>query len=176
MNKFYKHLNTYKHVYFVGVFLLFVSTLVGLNTDNNLSLEGKKIFFGDELSAEAVFVIDEKTGEVLYEKNSSQHFEIASITKLMTALVSMEELLGESIYIDRQSFYSVGDTGLLINEKWKTEDLVSFMLVNSSNDAAEALAKTYPRGREKFIERMNDRARELSLEMIFKNPTKFDLI
>lgn len=46
-----------------------------------------------------------------------------------------------------------------------------FMMSNSSNDAAEAIARAYPRGRDAFIERMNDRARELGLALSYDNPT-----
>jgi D-alanyl-D-alanine carboxypeptidase len=171
MNKVWSHFNKYKNVYFIGVSVLTLSFLAGHSNKEVSSEADFGIFSEQELSAEAAIVIDDKTGDILYSKNSEEQFEIASITKLMTGLIAMEEMSDQYVYIDWNSFKSIGDTGLLINEKWRAEDLVSFMLVNSSNDAAEAIASTYHRGRERFIERMNDKARELSLGLVFKNPT-----
>lgn len=134
-------------------------------------LVGEDIFDMNQVSSQAFLVLDDSSGNVLFEKNSRTPFEIASVVKIMTAIIAMEELRGKTILIDRESYRSVGDTGLLINEKWVLENLVMFMMSNSSNDAAEAIAKSYPRGRSAFIERMNDRARELGLALTYDNPT-----
>jgi len=162
----------YKKAFFVASVLV-VIILIGNKKEVELSpISSVSIFDEYDFSAKAIFIIDEMNDEILFEKDSDRSLEIASITKLMTALIAIEEMPKKSITIDPESFFSEGDTGLLINERWEIEDLVTFMLTNSSNDAAEAIAKSYPRGRLKFIERMNDRARELGLmTMIYNNPT-----
>jgi D-alanyl-D-alanine carboxypeptidase (penicillin-binding protein 5/6) len=156
----------------VGFFLFLVVLFLNLPAKVPSTTSGSAIENKLNLHAAAAYVLDENSGDILYSKNETEVYEIASITKLMTALVALEEMSGETVIIDRDSYISVGDTGLLIDEKWQLENLVAFMLVNSSNDAAEAIAKSYPRGREKFIERMNDRAKELGFNsLVFKNPT-----
>jgi D-alanyl-D-alanine endopeptidase (penicillin-binding protein 7) len=149
-----KQASTRKEVLLVAGFFLFLAILIvniSPRTPVATTLENPEADLG--LSAAAAYVLDEHSGDILYSKNEKEVFEIASITKLMTALVALEEMPGKTIVIDRDSYVAVGDTGLLIDEKWQLENLVSFMLVNSSNDAAEAIAKSYPRGRKKFMSR-----------------------
>lgn len=173
MQQLLSNIKQYRRATFIVLFAVFL--IVSYQSFQNKpapAAEPVAIFSEYDFSAKAVYILDKKTGEVIHSENSSEVFEIASITKVMTALVALEEYAGETIKITDSAFESFGDTGLLRDESWKTEDLVAFMLVNSSNDAAEALAIHYPRGREKFIERMNDRARELGLETLqFQNPT-----
>jgi D-alanyl-D-alanine carboxypeptidase len=167
----WEKIKNHKDVFLViGVFI-FIASIKPVFSEFSFKEESAGLSL-ENLSAKAVFVLDKNKDAILHEENSDQVFEIASITKIMTALIAMEEIPNKGIVIDRDSYLTVGDTGLLIDEKWPLENLVTFMLTNSSNDAAEALAKNHPRGREKFIERMNDRARELGLESLhFLNPT-----
>lgn len=162
-----------KKVIIVIVFLVFL--IVSHHSFQNRqvhNLVSEDIFSEYDFSAQAIYIFDEREEIEIYSKNKEAIIEIASITKVMTALLAMEEFKNETISISDSAFSAFGDTGLLREEKWPTEKLVTFMLVNSSNDAAEAIAEHYPRGRNKFIERMNDRARELGLMTLqFKNPT-----
>jgi D-alanyl-D-alanine carboxypeptidase/poly-gamma-glutamate capsule biosynthesis protein CapA/YwtB (metallophosphatase superfamily) len=109
------------------------------------------------------FVGDLRSSKSLTEKNGDAIFPIASITKLMTALVSVEN-------IDQTSYATVTSSaiktygtegGLSADEKIKVGDLLYPLFFESSNDAAEALAEKT--GREKFIEIMNFRARGLGM-------------
>lgn len=174
MKKILNLLENNREVFFVSFVLLFL-ILISYQADLDKNYIPEKIEIQDTLalSSKAVYIFDENNKEIIYSENAEEVFEIASITKLMTAIIAMEDIDPESnVTIDKESYLTEGDTGLLIDEVWKKEDLVAFMLANSSNDAAEALAKSYPRGRDKFVERMNDKARELGLlTLVFNNPT-----
>lgn len=168
-------ISQFKSVLFVGITLLgiiFVFEHSPANIFTPVKNSALHIFDDYTFSAKSVFILDDTTGEVLYGENSDEAFEFASITKLMTALVALEYSPDQIITIDEESYATEGNTGLLVGERWQKIDLVVYMLTNSSNDAAEALARSYPRGREKFIERMNDTAREFGFGTLqFQNPT-----
>lgn len=105
----------------------------------------------------SILVYDNTTKTPIIEQNKEAIRPMASITKLMTAIVSLETYnLNDKIKLGRRAYATV-------------EDLLKQLLVRSSNVSAEILAKNHPQGRDKFIERMNQRARELGL--IY---TKFD--
>jgi len=116
-----------------------------------------------KVNAEAYFVGDLDTGEIILQKNPDRRFPIASVSKLMTATVSEESQNQEEITkISTKSLSTYGENGNLhINEKIKIGDLIYPLLLESSNDAAEALAEYS--GREIFIEKMNEKANELGL-------------
>ncbi len=171
MKKILNNLKNHKKVFGVAAVFLVLFFVMEAKPKTFVTLEESNIFSEYSFEAESVLIIDQTTGKKIYQKNSGEVFEIASITKVMTALIAMEEMTGSNIAIDPESYFTVGDTGLLIDEEWNLENLVSFMLVNSSNDAAEAIAKSYYRGRNRFVERMNDRSTELGLELVFNNPT-----
>jgi len=116
------------------------------------------------VSAEAYLVGDLDTGEIILEKNSTTKFSIASVSKLMTALVSKEiQDQNESIKITRQALATEGENGnLRLNENVKVGDILYPLLLESSNDAAEAIA--IHGERETFIQKMNAVAKDLGLE------------
>jgi D-alanyl-D-alanine carboxypeptidase len=136
-----------------------------------------------EVRARAAYVLDVKTGEVLYEKNAEEVLPIASITKLMTSLLSYE-LLEETATgeIDERSLRQSGETGLRAGDRLTVKDLSSLSLISSSNDAAFALAASVGRllgeadPAAQFVAGMNIRAEEIGLAtMEFKNPTGLDV-
>jgi len=91
---------------------------------------------------------------------------IASITKIMTALVALDNLkLEDVITISKRGLEEEGDNGLLLGERWQANDLIKFMLLVSSNDAAYALSEAVP----DFINKMNLKALELGF-----TKTRFD--
>lgn len=108
----------------------------------------------------------------LVEFNANNHWPIASITKLMTAMVVYENMnLEKDITFTSSSASVEGVTGdFKVGETFKTSDLISAMLIFSSNRAAEALAQDF--GRDKFIDLMNKKAKELSMmDTNFYDPT-----
>ena len=140
-------------------------------------------FDGLSLRAEAAFVVDVNTGEVLYEKNPDLQLPIASITKLMTALVAYEIVAQETnVSIPTLAIEQDGDSGLREGELFSFSALTDLTLVSSSNDGAFAIAaaagafldETAPA--ESFVEAMNIRADELGLtKTYFRNPTGLDI-
>ena len=110
---------------------------------------------GPKVSAKAFLVGDLNTGEVVLSKNQDQKFPIASVSKLMTALV-VKEIANpsENTQISKKALATHGTNGgLRLGEKIKILDLLYPLLLESSNDAAEALALHF--GRDNFISIFN---------------------
>ena len=107
------------------------------------------------------------SGDVLYERNADRRVPIASITKLMTALLTLEESSPERIVTVRGPAPSVGEStfNLRIGERLRVRDLLTAALVQSANDAAYALATYVGHGKvQTFVRLMNQRAEQLGLE------------
>lgn len=116
------------------------------------------------LSAEAAIVIDTKSAAILYEKNADAQLLPASTTKIMTALVALEHYQLSDIITVEQASSSIGQSmNLVRGETISVESLLYGLLVNSGNDAAFALAQSYPGGYNAFVDKMNQKARELHL-------------
>jgi D-alanyl-D-alanine endopeptidase (penicillin-binding protein 7) len=128
------------------------------------------------LNSSAVLVVDQVTGQVLLEKNPDVALPIASITKVMTALVVMDaELpLHELITItkDDTKLQKYSRSRLTVGSKFTRAELLHLALMSSDNRAAHALGRTYPEGLAAFVAAMNDKADELSMtQSKFVEPT-----
>ncbi len=111
-----------------------------------------------KVSAKAYAVVDFDRGAILIEKNSEQLMPIASITKIVTAVVA-KKLLRENdvVTINQRELNTYGNEGWLrLGERMKVSELFYPLLMVSSNDAAEVLAQSYSGGRKNFIREMND--------------------
>lgn len=128
------------------------------------------------LSAQGVYVIDLDSGVPLYEKNPDARLLPASTTKIITALVALDVYnLFEVIKIPKGVRVEGQKIGLYEGEEMDVYNLLRALLIYSANDSAEALARAYPLGREAFINLMNIKAMELSMNNThFYNPTGFD--
>ena len=135
------------------------------------------------LTARSAYVWDNNTQKALFKKEESTQLPLASITKLMTALVA-HEILDESdtIRIDELSIKQDGFSGLQEGEVFDRLTLTDLVLMSSSNDGAFALAAAAGNallpnsGASSFVTAMNVRAEEIGLlETYFKNPTGLDL-
>jgi D-alanyl-D-alanine endopeptidase (penicillin-binding protein 7) len=126
--------------------------------------------------SEAALVVDDRDGQVLYERNMHLKRPIASLTKLMTAMVTLDAGLPEDEVItitraDRDRLRGSGSK-LVFGTKLTRRDLIKIALAGSENRAAMALARTYPGGTAHFVETMNDKAKRLGLsETAFRDPT-----
>jgi len=128
------------------------------------------------LQSSAVLVLDQATGAVLFEKNPNAVLPIASITKLMTAMVALDAKpdLKESLAIGDEDVDLVKGTRsrLKVGTHLEREEMLRLALMSSENRAASALSRHYPGGREAFIAAMNQKARALGLvDTRFQDPT-----
>jgi len=119
-----------------------------------------------DLRAAAAIIYNPHTNEVLWEENSQDQRSIASITKVMTATVFLEDNpdLTQPVTILRSDVYAASTTKLILNDKVTTDDLLHLLLIASDNAAARALARVSPQGSDGFIQRMNEKAIELGLQ------------
>ena len=123
------------------------------------------------VQAEAALLMEKETGQVLYAKNEHQAMEPASVTKVMTLLLVMEAIDSGTLSYDDTvtvSAYaaSMGGSRIFLSEgeSITVEDLLKGVCVSSGNDAAVALAEKTAGVTELFVERMNNRARELGMQ------------
>lgn len=123
--------------------------------------------------AETAIVIDAKTGQVLYDKNMNDQREPASTTKVITALLALENLdLNKTVTIDAETPFTEGSRiYLLEGENIRVEQLMYALLLESANDAAVALGKEIAGSVPAFADMMNQRAEELGAKNThFVNP------
>ena len=119
------------------------------------------------LAKSAILLYSNQKDNILFQKDTNQILPIASLTKLMTAIIALENYNPEEIIkVSAQSVKVNGDKGgLIANEELTVKDLLYIMLIESSNDAAMALASDNPRmSYNEFITLMNSKAKELGLE------------
>lgn len=127
-----------------------------------------------ELSAASAILVDGESGRVLFEKNSRQRRAIASITKLMTALVAVEtgKSLDEEVEI-KPEWTGIEGSSIYLRpgERISLETLLYGLLLQSGNDAAVAIAGLCSGDTDAFVEQMNVKAGELGMEgTCFANP------
>ncbi len=128
-------------------------------------------------TAKSSIVMDLDSGRVLYENNADEERLIASITKIMTCIIAIEQgdldseveagdeilkMYGTSIYLE-------------LNEKMKLIDLLYGLMLRSGNDASVVIAKVVAGTEEKFVEMMNEKAKEIGMtNTTFSNPHGLD--
>jgi D-alanyl-D-alanine endopeptidase (penicillin-binding protein 7) len=119
-----------------------------------------------DVRAAAAIIFDPATGQILYEENSQDKRSIASITKVMTALVYMEDNpdLTSEVTVERSDVYAASTTYLKAKDQITAGELLHLLLIASDNGAARALARTSHGGTASFVERMNEKAIELGLQ------------
>jgi len=131
------------------------------------------------LRSASVLVQDAASGETLYAKNPGAVVPIASITKLMTAIVVLDANLDlqQRVVVSGDDYDQLKGTHsrLRAGTALTRNEMLLLALMSSENRAAAALARTYPGGTEVFVERMNAKARELGMQDTrFVDPTGLD--
>ncbi|HPZ06006.1 MAG TPA: serine hydrolase, partial [Clostridiales bacterium] len=127
------------------------------------------------LEAEAYILVDAHTGDVLCEKDSRKTLYPASTTKIMTAILAIEQGNLDEIMTASQSAidaigYNGSNIGIIPGEKIPLESLLQAMLISSANEAANIIAENICDSTEEFFELMNRRAKELgAVETHFSN-------
>ena len=130
-----------------------------------------------EIGCKAAYVADPVTGKVFYEKNAHEKMYPASTTKILTALVVMENCnLNETAVVSQHALDLIpsqeySDAGLVAGEELKIRDLLYALLIPSANEAANVLAEHVSGSIEAFAQLCNNRAKELGCENLhFVNP------
>ena len=158
-------------------FVLFLGVLVCFG---GLTAPTKAVFaLEPDFEGKAICLMEYDSNQILFEKNADAHLPIASIVKLMTILITMEQIEdgklnaddmivvsknaagmgGSQVFIDAGSSYAVGD-------------MLKSVIVSSANDASVALAEVIAGTEENFVKIMNERAKELKLDnTVFANST-----
>lgn len=116
-----------------------------------------------DISAQAAIIMDDDSQTVLFSKNPTLRFSMASTTKVMTALVGLEFYSPDSELIVQSDNVPGAVAGFKRGEKFRFEDVLYAMLLPSGNDAALTIAQNYPGGVDAFVQRMNEKAAEYHL-------------
>lgn len=124
-------------------------------------------------------LVDYNTGSILCEKNSNERYEIASMVKLMTTLLTMEEIEKGNYTLDTKfavSEYAASMEGseafLEPNKEYTVNDLLKSVIVASANDSSVVLAENIAGSEQAFVKRMNDKAKSLGMEdTLYANAT-----
>jgi D-alanyl-D-alanine carboxypeptidase (penicillin-binding protein 5/6) len=151
--------------------LAFLIPITFVNAEDSLNLE-----------SESAILIDYASGKVLYEKNADAKLPMASMTKIMSMLLIMENIDNGNLNYNDKVVISKNASGmggsqvfLQEGEEYKLEDLLKCIAVSSANDAVVAMAEKISGSVEAFVELMNKKAKDLGLENTnFANPHGLD--
>ncbi|AOK47729.1 MULTISPECIES: serine hydrolase [Burkholderia] len=120
------------------------------------------------LRSRAAYVVDERTGAVLIEKNANRVVPIASITKLMTSMVALDTRAPMSrplrVSAQDRDYEKFTGSRLKVGSVLSRRDMLHIALMSSENRAAAALSRDYPGGRPAFVAAMNRKARTLGMK------------
>ena len=133
-------------------------------------------------NAKSAILIEASTGEVLFEKNADERLVPASMTKMMSMLVIIEAIENGDLKWNQEiqvseNASSMGGSQILLEtgEKMSVRDLFKGVAIASGNDAVVALAEAVAGTEDAFVQKMNDKAKELGLKNTnFKNPHGLD--
>jgi len=169
--------NNTKKILSFTLILIFSILLLPINIANAKDLEENVKSDGTNIEAKSALLMEPVTGKVLYEKNADEKFAPASVTKIMTMLITMEAIDSDKIKLDDKVTCSEnakkmgGSTMLLDTGEIRTvEELLKGVAIASGNDAAVALAEYLGGTETDFVTMMNKRAQELGMSnTTFKN-------
>ena len=137
---------------------------------------------GLQLECRAAILMEPETGRVLYEKAPDERMPIASITKLMTLLLTFEAIRGGKLTLDTpvpvsEHAYHMGGSQIWLEpgEQFTLDEMLKAICVSSANDAAVAVAELVGGSETAFVQQMNARAAELGMEhTTFRNACGLD--
>ena len=135
-----------------------------------------------EINAKSAVLMDAETGLIIYTKNATEALPPASVTKIMTLLLVAEAIANDMISLEDKVLVSanaasMGGSQIFIKEgeEFTVEELLKSTVIASANDAAVALAEMVSGSEGAFVERMNQRAKELGMRNThFENATGLD--
>ncbi|WP_243290134.1 D-alanyl-D-alanine carboxypeptidase family protein [Bacillus sp. FJAT-47783] len=154
-----------------------IFVLFWLSTEVGAKEKEKDIQLVDDVRS--AILMERDTGEVLFSRNEDEKLPPASMTKIMTMLLIMEELDKGSLKLDEkvrtsENAASMGGSQIFLEagEEMTVEDLLKGIAIASGNDASVAMAERISGSEEAFVNKMNEKAKELGLKNThFKNPT-----
>ena len=123
-----------------------------------------------EISSKSAILMEYDSGEILFSKDECKHLPVASMVKMMTILLSLEELDMGNISLDTkitttENASSMGGSQVFIDPyvEYSFEDLLKSVIMASANDASVALAEYFNGNEKAFVVRMNKRAKDLGM-------------
>ncbi len=148
----------------LSISLFISSTVIGFSLTENNEIN---------ITSESGILIDFESGDVLFEKNPHKIMYPASTTKIMTAILTLENAnLNDEVIIDKETPFT-GGSRIYVKEGevFTVDQLLNSLMIESANDSAVALAKHISGSVEEFASLMNKRAKELgALDTNFRNP------
>lgn len=166
--------------------LLLGSFALGLERDFYAEIDTAIAANAEHLSIDAPFaiLIEKETGTVIFEKDADTPTAPASVTKIMTMLLIIEEIIAEGLQMDDMitasaNAASKGGSQIFLEEgeQMTVRDLLKSIVVSSANDASAAMAEHIAGSEETFVARMNERAQELGMHnTIFLNSSGLPIV
>ncbi len=133
--------------------------------------------FSEDISAHSAILYCADTGDVLYEKNADEHMLIASITKIMTAIVIIENCDLDAVIVPKPEWCCIEGSSMYLDytKSYTIREILTGMMLVSGNDAATALACNLAGDDRSFSAKMNEKAKQLGMEnSSFRNPHGLD--
>lgn len=173
-------------IYLLSIFVLSNFKVYAVNEEDvvkeNENVEEVKNTLDLAKNATSAIMLESSTGEIIFQKNANEKRPPASMTKMMSMLLIMENIKKGNLTFEEEvtaSAYasSMGGSQIFLKagEKMKVEDLLKGIAIGSGNDATVAMAERIAGTEEAFVKLMNDRAKELGLTNTnFKNSTGLD--
>lgn len=156
-------------VIFTKTFLIILSAIFifGIFSQNHLIVSAN---FSTDINHKSSVLIERKSGKILTENNAHTKVPIASVTKLMTILLTLEEIEAGNATLEDDVLVSENASGmggsqifLDANQNYKLGELLKSVIVASANDSSVALAEHLAGSENNFVRRMNERAKELNM-------------
>ncbi len=159
-----------KKSFFCFVLLFVIGVVFAINYAKPVVSFASATQSDDKYSAKSLYLMDYNSGQVLYEKNANDKIPVASIVKLMTILLTCENIENKNLSLEDKvtasyKASSMGGSQVFIEEdgEYSIGDLLKSTIVSSANDASVLLAETIAGSEEDFVTLMNKRAKELNL-------------
>jgi len=157
-----------------ATFIFFIQNVV-----NAQQLDYSKYYSQLTVKSPKAIVYDAESGDIIYQKKANEKSSIASLTKLMTAMVLIDSNLDldKKVTITKSDFDKIKGTTsrLWLGSELSRKELLSIALIASDNRAASAISNSYPGGKKAFVQAMNVKAKQLGMDdTSFADPTGLD--
>lgn len=157
-----------------ATFIFFIQNVVYAQ-----QLDYSKYYSQLTVKSTKAIIYDAETGDIIYQKKANEKSSIASLTKLMTAMVLIDSNLDldKKVTITKSDFDKIKGTTsrLWLGSELSRKELLSIALIASDNRAASAISNSYPGGKKAFVQAMNVKAKQLGMDdTSFADPTGLD--